>query len=122
MDPLSMTASIIVVLQMTATLTSHINDVRHASKEQAKVATEARGVYSLLTHLRFCVREARTDDLWFNQVKLLNTPNGPLDQFKMIPETMVAKVESKSKLGQIKDAITWTFSKAEATEALNQIE
>jgi hypothetical protein len=69
MDPLSITASIIVILQLTTTLTGYINDVRHATREQAKVAVEASNLYSLLTSLRFRVEEARSDDPWLNQVK-----------------------------------------------------
>jgi len=33
MDPLSMTASIIAILELTGTLTQYINDVRKATKE-----------------------------------------------------------------------------------------
>jgi hypothetical protein len=57
MDPLSMTASIVTVLELTTTLTGFINDVRHATREQAKVAIEASSTYSLLTSLRFRWRE-----------------------------------------------------------------
>jgi hypothetical protein len=62
MDPLSMTASIIAVLQITSELTSYINNVRKATAEQAKVAIEASNLFSLLTSLRFRVEGARSDD------------------------------------------------------------
>lgn len=62
MDPLSMTAGIIAILQLTTTLTGHINDVRHATTEQVKVAVEASNLYSLLASLRFQVEAARSDD------------------------------------------------------------
>src|ERR1700755_2026629 len=71
MDPLSMTASIITVLELTTTLTGFINDVRHATREEAKVGIEASSIYSLLTSLRFWVEGARSDDTWFTQMKLL---------------------------------------------------
>jgi hypothetical protein len=38
MDPLSWTASIIAVLQLTATLTSYISEARNVTVEQVKVA------------------------------------------------------------------------------------
>ena len=60
----------------------YINDVRHATTEQAKVAVEASNLYSLLTSLRFQVEAARSDDLWFKQVKMLGIHDRPLDQFK----------------------------------------
>ena len=53
MDPISMTASIIVILQLTTTLTSYIIDVRHATTEQVKVAVGASYLCKMVTSLRF---------------------------------------------------------------------
>ena len=122
MDPLSITASIITVLQLTATLTSYINDVRHATREQAKVAVEASNLYSLLTSLRFRVEEARSDNPWLNQVKLLGNKNGPLDQFKDILEQMVEQISSSRKRDQVKSALMWKFTKSEVEDALKRME
>src|ERR1700761_2601984 len=122
MDPLSMTASIIAVLQLTTTLTSYINDVRNATTEQAKLAVEASSLYTLLITLRFRVEGARSDDPWFNQVRLLGVENGPLDQFKDILETMVKRFQSEGTRGQIKSALLWTFNKKEVENALARME
>src|SRR5437764_6697911 len=92
MDPLSMTASVIAILELTSKLTGYINDVRRATKEQGQVAIEASNLYSLLTSIRFRVEEARSGDPWFNQVKLLGVENGLLDQFKSILEKMVDQI------------------------------
>ena len=122
MDPLSLTASIIAILQLTTTLTSYINNVRHATREQAKVAVEASNLYSLLTGLRFRVEEARSDDPWLNQVKLLGNKNGPLDQFKDVLEKMVEQISSSRKRDQVKSALTWKFTKSEVEDALKRME
>jgi hypothetical protein len=122
MDPLSMTASIIAVLQLTSTLTNYINEARNATAEQAKVAVEASNLYGLLIALRFRVEEARSDDPWFNQVKLLGTGNGPLDQFKDILETMVNQLSTSRKRDQIKAALLWKFTKKEVENALARME
>ncbi len=122
MDPLSVTASIIAVLQLTTALTTYLNEVRHATAEQKKVAVEASNLYSLLTTLRFRVEDARTDDAWFSQVKSLDVPNGPLDQFKHILEKMVGQITMSGRRNQVKSALTWRWTKAEIEEALQQIE
>jgi hypothetical protein len=122
MDPLSMTAGIIAVLQLTSTLTSYINEARNATAEQANVAVEASNLYGLLTTLRFRVEAGRWDDQWFNQVKLLGIENGPLDQFKDILETMVDKLSSSRKRDQIKSALLWKFTKREVENALARME
>ncbi|KIX03388.1 uncharacterized protein Z518_06940 [Rhinocladiella mackenziei CBS 650.93] len=62
MGPLSITANIIAILELTATLTGYIHNIRHATREQAKVAVEASNLYGLLTSLRFRVEEARSYD------------------------------------------------------------
>ena len=102
MDPLSMTASVIAILELTSKLTGYINDVRRATKEQGQVAIEASNLYSLLTSIRFRVEEARSGDPWFNQVKLLGVENGLLDQFKSILEKMVDQI-SIQYLHRVKD-------------------
>lgn len=122
MDPLSLTASLIAVLELSSMLTSYIIDTRNATSEQAKVAVEASNLYSLLTTLRFRVEEARSDDPWFNQVKLLGTENGPLDQFKDVLETTVKHISSSTKRDQIKSALWWRFTKKEVDNALARME
>jgi len=122
MDPLSLTASIIAVLQLTSTLTSYINNARNATKDQAKLAVEASNLYSLLTTLRFRVEEAHSDDRWFNQIKLLGSENGPLDQFKDILKTMVTQLSTSGKRDQIKSMLLWKFTKKEVETTLMQME
>lgn len=122
MDPLSMTASIIATLQLTATLTGYLNDVRSATKEQKKVAVEAGNLYSLLMSLRFRVEEARSSDPWFNQVRLLGSEHGPLDQFKDDLEKMVEHLSSSRRRNMVKCALMWKFTKLEVEHALKRME
>ena len=122
MDPLSMTASIIAILQLTSTLTNYINNVRKATAEQAKVAVEASNLFSLLTSMRFRVEGTRSDDPWFNQVKMLGTHNGPLDQLRDTLEEMVGNMSSSRKRDQIKSALMWKFTKSQVDEMLQRME
>ena len=122
MDPMSMTASIIAILQLTTTLTGYINDVKKATKQQARVAVEASNLYGLLTNLRFRVEEARSDEPWYNQVKLLAMKDGPLDQFKDTLEKMVEHISTSRKRDQIKSILTWTLTKTEVDNALARME
>ena len=127
MDPLSITSSLITILQLTTTLTGYINDVRHASSEQEKVAVEASNLYGLLTSLRFRVEAVQSDDPWFQQVKMLGIHGGPLDQYKEILESMIGPIlssssSSLSKKSQIKSALTWKFTKSEIENALKRME
>jgi ankyrin repeat domain-containing protein 50 len=118
MDPLSVSASIIAVLELTVTLMKYVNDVRKAPTERVQLAREAGNIYGLLTSLRFRVEDAQNDDPWFNQVKLLANQHGALSQFHSVLEKLVTKLESSSKL---KDLL-WKFNKPEIDEALSRIE
>ena len=124
MDPLSVTASIIAVLQLTGTLIGYLNDVRNASSEQRNVAIEASNLYGLLTSLRYRIEAVQSvDDPWLQQVKMLGLENGPLDQLKDTLETLVGKVGlSSRKRDQIKSALTWQWTKSEADQALQRME
>jgi hypothetical protein len=125
MDPLSLTASIIAVLQLISTLTSYINEVKNATAEQAKVAVEAGILYDLLATLRFRVEEAeesQSDDPWYIQVKLLGKINGLLDQFKNILDTIVNKLSSSRKRHKSKSALLWKFTKKAVEDALARME
>lgn len=124
MDPLSVTASIIAVLQLTSTVTSYLHDTRNATAEQAKVAVEAANLYSLLIALRFRVETAQSNDPWFNHVKLLAVSNGPLEQFKEALESLVKELQPSENRARdhIKSALRWTFTKKEVENALRRIE
>jgi hypothetical protein len=122
MDPVSLTASIIAILQLTSSLTNYVIDASNATTEQKRLAFEASNLSALLTTLRSRVEGARSNDPWLNQVKMLGSKNGPLDQFKNILETMVDKLQSARKMDQIKSALLWKFTKKEVENALARME
>lgn len=121
MYPLSMTASIIAILELTTTLNGFINDVLYATREQAKVAIEASNLHSLLASLRFRVDGARSDDAWLIQAKLLGIENGPLDQFKGVLEKMVEQISSSRRRDRVRSALMWRFTKSEVEDALKRM-
>jgi hypothetical protein len=57
MDPLSVTASIIAVLQLSAKVLAYLNDVKDASKDRAQCEIETLNLYSLLLNLRCRLEE-----------------------------------------------------------------
>ena len=122
MDPLSITASIIALLQLTGTVISYLNDIRDASEDQARCAIEASNAFSLLTNLRFRVEGANPEDPWFKAVRALTVENGPLDQFKAALEQLASKVAPISGLRKVGEIFVWKFNKSEVTGILSRIE
>ena len=122
MDPLSLSASIVAVLQITGKLLSYLNDVRNTTKDQAQLAVEASNVYGLLASLRFRVEQSNAHDPWFSAVHNLGTENGPLDQAKEALERLVSKAEPCQGIQRLGKQLMWKFEKSEMRDILNKIE
>lgn len=122
MDPLSLSASIIAILQITGTLLSYLNDVRNLTKDQAQLAVEASNVYSLLLSLRFRVEQSNGHDPWFTAIRSLAMEKGPLDQIRAALERLVSKVEPAHGVKKMGKQLMWNFEKSEMGETLGKIE
>ena len=122
MDPLSVTASIIAVLQLSAKVLGYLNDVKDASKDRAKCAVEASNVHSLLLNLRFRLEEGNADAPWYTAVRALGVENGPLDQFKQALEALQAKMTDRGRLKKAGEVLAWKFKKEEVASILGRIE
>lgn len=122
MDPLSITASILAILKLTESLTKFIIDTNRATNDQQKLAAEANSLTGLLIQLHCRVKEARSNDPWFNHAKFLVANNGPLEQFQHILEKIVQQTTSFSNRERLQAALTWKWTKSEVNDALNRIE
>ncbi|KAL5374684.1 hypothetical protein DPSP01_011775 [Paraphaeosphaeria sporulosa] len=122
MDPLSVAASIISVLQLSGKVLGYLNDVKDASKDRAKCAVEASNLHSLLLNLRFRLEEGSADPQWYTAVRALGVENGPLDQFKQALEALQIQMIGGGQLQQAGKALVWKFKKEEIASILVRIE
>lgn len=118
MDPLSVTASIIGILDLACKLMQYANSIRKASRQRTQVASEANTIYSLLIQLQSRVDQCQPDEPWFNEAKPLATKDGVLDQLRSILEYLLTKIDSTS---LIKD-LTWSITSKEVDQAFAKIE
>ncbi|PSN58893.1 hypothetical protein BS50DRAFT_662991 [Corynespora cassiicola Philippines] len=122
MDPLSVTASIIAVLQLSTKVLGYLNDVKDAPKDRAQCAIETSNLYHLLVNLRVRVEEGDPLKPWYTSVRALAIENGPLDQFKQALETLQAKMTDGGRLGKAGQALVWKFKKQEVDNFLGRME
>ncbi|KAF1936446.1 hypothetical protein EJ02DRAFT_480563 [Clathrospora elynae] len=122
MDPLSVAASIIAVLQLSAKVLAYLNDVKDASKDRAKCAVEASNLHSLLLNLRFRLEEGTANTPWYTAIRALAVDNGPLDQFKQALETLQNRMTNGGRLKKASEALMWKFKKEEIAGILHRIE
>jgi hypothetical protein len=122
MDPLSVTASIIAILQLSGKVLTYLNDVKDASQDRARCAIEASNLHSLLFNLRFHLEKGVLDQSWYTAVRALAVENGPLDQFKEALEMLQAKMTDRGRLGKVGKALAWNFKKEEMAYIFTRIE
>ena len=122
MDPLSMTASIITIMQLAQSVAGYLKDMKDASKEQVRIATEISSVNVLLTPLKYCIKDVQPGDPWFTEVQRLGDEGGPLDQFESTLKQLKSKVEQADGYMKAVRSLTWTFNKMDVSAMLSRIE
>ncbi|OBT96480.2 hypothetical protein VE01_05654 [Pseudogymnoascus verrucosus] len=114
MDPLSITASIIAILDLTTKAIQYLGDVKDAPKARASLAIEASNLYSLLMNLRYRLEEGRSNEAWYTAVRSLGVQGGPLDQYKDMLERIQHKLGGGgSWIKEVGQSLVWKFSKEE---------
>jgi hypothetical protein len=121
MDPLSITASIIAVLQATKEVISFLKETKDAAKDLVKAYDEAKSLVILLYELKDLVAGQDSHDQWLRTTSGLAVRGGPLDQYKKALEILLPKITGHGlrKVGQV---LAWKFSKEEVVALLSQIE
>ncbi|KAF2732165.1 hypothetical protein EJ04DRAFT_343492 [Polyplosphaeria fusca] len=122
MDPLSATASLIAILQLSSKVVAYLTDVKNASKEHAKCAIEASNLHSLLLNLKFRLEEGSAEMPWYTTVRALAVENGPLDQFKEALELLQTKMTNGGRMHKAGEALIWKFKKEEVNGILDRME
>ncbi|KAI2611952.1 hypothetical protein GGR54DRAFT_336487 [Hypoxylon sp. NC1633] len=122
MDPLSITASVIAIAELTSKAVNYLNGVKNASKDQERCALEASSLFTLLTSLKYRLEDTTPTDPWYARVLDLGTENGALSQYKVALERLVNKIVPKNKAGKVTAPILWPFKQKEVAEILAAIE
>jgi hypothetical protein len=117
-DPLSISASIIGVLQLSAVVVQHINSMKDASEERKKLLNEIGTTSDFLAIINNPVRLAQHGDSW----ESLRKPGGPLEQLEAVLKKLDAKLAPATGLSKVKKAVTWPFKKGEIEGLLGSIE
>jgi hypothetical protein len=122
MDPLSITASVIAVLQLTSEVIKYLDDAMNAPKERARLVTEASNLYGLLMNLKYRLDEGRSNEPWYNATKSLAVPGGPFDQYMAVLDELRSKIVISSGAGKVAHALAWKFNKADVDRMLSRME
>ena len=122
MDPLSISASIAALIQLTGSVIQYLSLVKGAAKDRQRLLSELCNVSGMLYILEDQASQAKQGDAWSSTLLSLDGPNGPIQQFKTALERLEEKLTRVEGLRKIVKAVAWPFQKEEITEILNVIE
>lgn len=77
-DPLSVTKSINIVLQLAISVAAYLRDVKDASKDCKKLVLEISCTCGILATLSDTISDVEDSDAWALTIKTLVEPDGPL--------------------------------------------
>lgn len=122
MDPLSVSASILALLQSTGAVMNYLRDVKGAPKEIKRIRMEVFSVYNLLVALQVEANQATKDDACPSTLNSLNVPNGSFQQFHSALDRLTSKLAPVQGWRRLGKGFKWPFEKEEMQEILNTVE
>ena len=118
-DPLSVTASIVTLLQLSTTVVKYLSNVRDAPDELKSLIVEVSSIKGLLSTLQDLAQPGET---WLATVQSLNASNGPLEQLQSALGRLDKKLAPVVGWRKTRKALAWPFQKEEIKDILSVIE
>ena len=122
MDPLSLSASVIALIQATATIVRYIYDFTDAKKEQDILSLEVTGLLTFLQQLRLRLDDAQEGDPWFQGCISLTGPNGTIMLLSRAVEELEVKLKPETGIKKLGPKLRWPINKASFDRLCTQIE
>jgi hypothetical protein len=118
-DPLSITASIIAVVQVSAIVLKSLGDLKDTPRDLRRLRTEIDNLQSILLPALERLKRAKEEKLTIEQ---LLSAQGPLEEFRVLLEHLKKKLAPAAGLNKARRAVTWQFQKGEIKDILSTIE
>ncbi|CAI6095091.1 unnamed protein product [Clonostachys chloroleuca] len=117
MDPLSTTASVIAVLQLTSKIVQYLNSASGATKERKALRDELRACERVLEQLKDRCDEGDGDTEWNSSIKVLEGPDGPLGRLWVMLQKMEDRLQRRDGPAErLITAVKWPFIQKEVKE------
>ena len=122
MDPLSISASIITLLELTSKVITYLSDVKGGPEELRTIRREVSSVSSILIMLQDQADQTKQDRSFSLTLRSLNVPNGPFVQLHTALEHLALLLAPTKGWRRIGKAFKWPIEKEETLRILNTIE
>ncbi|RDW67885.1 hypothetical protein BP6252_09281 [Coleophoma cylindrospora] len=121
-DPLSATASIIAIIQLSAVVVKYISGVRGATKERKRLREEIRACEFILRQLKDDADDAEEGAAWSETIKALEGADAPLGRLSVALNLVKAKLGHKTGLEKTLTSLKWPFNEKEIETIISAIE
>ena len=121
-DPLSISANITAILQLSSTIVQYVSQARTANKERGKLLAELASASAILELLKDLAEQAQWEEAWTLTIVSLAAPRGPLNQFKQALEHLASKIKPATGIRETVNALSWPFERGEIKDILSSIE
>ena len=126
MDPLSVTAGIVAVIQLTGAVVSAVynyrKDVKNAPEDAAKIIQDLIGLSQILERLLQTIEEERSTKVTrLTSLEGLVKPDGPLETCQKTLERLDAKLQPENGWRAVKQSLRWPLNQDYIKKTLDEI-
>ncbi|KAF3031163.1 hypothetical protein E8E12_000410 [Didymella heteroderae] len=121
MDPLSVTASIVAILQLTVKIGEALSDAKDASNDRSQFTADTSNLSNLLVALLSRLDES-SDDPWHANVRELGGKDGLIFQYRIALERLTDKISASHGLNKTAKTLLWKYIRDDAERILLRIE
>ena len=121
-DPLSISASIVTVLQLAKDVIGYLNDARNAPKDRQRLRDEISSTAYYLYMLKDAAERAARSDEIPPSITSLFGDQGPLKQFQSALEQLTAKLIPVGRFKGPACCLIWPFERSHIDQILASIE
>ncbi|KAF2965989.1 hypothetical protein GQX73_g7572 [Xylaria multiplex] len=122
MDPLSMSASIIAVLQLSSDVVKYIIAATGAAKARRSLREEILSCEYVLLQIQDHFDEAGGGTVWLEKIKTLEGPGTPLYRVGIALGALKARLEPKLGWNKALSALKWPFDEVEVEKLVSAIQ
>ena len=122
MDPLSTSASIVAVLQLSSEVIKYINAAKGATKERRSLREALRACEAVLQELRDEADDSKEGKSWSSTIAALEAPGAPLGRLWMGLTQLERRLAPSDGTNRLLTTLLWPFQEREVRELLTLVE
>lgn len=116
-EVLGAVASVVALLECAVKISGYLMAIKESHKNRDSIRQELSSITGVLFILKTQLISSQDDPDTLQTSKMLNTPDGLLEQLKSLMAVLEKKLEPKSGV----KALTWPFRKDEFKDILNAL-